>query len=72
MNKVVVRGLPKEIPGQIKERWGKTTQADLDRAEGKSIQLIGLLQEKYSCTHELAELEFKRRLSQILDAGKKE
>jgi len=65
MNKDVFEGKWKEMRGQAKEWWGKLTDDDLDRAEGKSEQLIGLLQEKYGYTRERAEEEFNRRLKEL-------
>jgi uncharacterized protein YjbJ (UPF0337 family) len=53
------------ISGQLDARGDKFTYTDLEQAEGKSVQLIGLLQELYGCNRERAEAEFKRRLKQI-------
>ena len=50
--------------GQVKEWWGKLTDDDLDRAEGKADRLVGLLQEKYGYSREKAEEEFNRRLKE--------
>jgi uncharacterized protein YjbJ (UPF0337 family) len=65
MNKDVLEGKWKQVRGQAKEWWGKLTDDDLDRVEGKSEQLIGLLQEKYGYTRERAEEEFNRRLQEL-------
>ncbi len=65
MNKDIVEGKWKQLRGQAKEWWGKLTDDDLDRAGGKSEQLIGLLQEKYGYTREQAEEEFNRRLKEV-------
>ena len=65
MDKDVLEGKWKQMRGQAKEWWGKLTDDDLDRAEGKSEQLIGLLQEKYGYTRERAEEEFNRRLKEL-------
>ena len=65
MNKDVLEGKWKQMRGQAKEWWGKLTDDDLDRAAGKSEQLIGLLQEKYGYTRERAEEEFNRRLKEL-------
>jgi uncharacterized protein YjbJ (UPF0337 family) len=51
--------------GQVKEWWGKLTDDDLEQANGKADQLIGLLQQKYSYTREQAEKEFNRRLDEV-------
>lgn len=68
MNRDVLEGKWKQLRGQAKGWWGKLTDDDLDRAEGKADQLIGLLQEKYGYTRERAEEEFDRRLKEAKDA----
>jgi uncharacterized protein YjbJ (UPF0337 family) len=68
MNSDILEGQWKQVRGQAKEWWGKLTDDDLDRVAGKAEQLIGLLQEKYGYTHEHAEAEFNRRLSEVKDA----
>jgi uncharacterized protein YjbJ (UPF0337 family) len=65
MNKDILEGKWKQMRGQAKEWWGKLTDDDLDRAAGKSEQLIGLLQQKYGYTREAAEEEFNRRLKEV-------
>jgi uncharacterized protein YjbJ (UPF0337 family) len=62
MNNDVLEGKWKQMRGQAKEWWGKLTDDDLDKAAGKSEQLIGLLQEKYGYTRQRAEAEFNRRV----------
>jgi uncharacterized protein YjbJ (UPF0337 family) len=64
MNKDVFEGKCKQARGQAKERWGKLTDDDLERAGGKADQLIDLLQEKYGYTRERAEEEFNRRMKE--------
>ena len=61
----MLEGKWKQMRGQVKEWWGKLTDDDLDRAAGKSEQLIGLLQEKYGYTRQRAEEEFGRRLEEL-------
>ncbi len=68
MNKDILEGKWKQVRGQAKEWWGKLSDDDLDKAQGKSEQLIGLLQEKYGYTRERAEEEFNRRLKEVKDA----
>jgi uncharacterized protein YjbJ (UPF0337 family) len=50
------------MKGRVKEQWGKITDDELDRAEGKADQMIGLLQQRYGCTREKAEEEYNRFL----------
>lgn len=65
MNKDIFEGKWKQLKGQVKVRWGKLTDDDLDVAEGHSQYLSGKLQERYGLTKEKAEeeiAEFKRKL----------
>ena len=68
MNRDIVEGKWKEMRGQVKEWWGELTDDELDKAGGKSEQIVGLLQQKYGYTRERAEEEFNRRLDEAKDA----
>ena len=70
LNQDVFEGKWKEMRGQVKEWWGKLTDDDLERAGGKTDQLIGLLQQKYGYTRERAEQEFTRRLEEVKENRK--
>ena len=60
MNKDVLQGKWTEMKGKVKEQWGMLTDDDLDRIEGKSEQLLGLLQQRYGYARDKAEEEYKR------------
>ena len=60
MNKDVLQGRWKEMKGKVKEQWGKLTDDDLDKIEGRSEQLMGLLQQRYGYAREKAEEEYRR------------
>lgn len=64
MNNDVFEGKWKQMRGQVKMWWGKLTDDDLDKAEGKSDKIIGLLQERYGYSRAQAEEEFNRRLKE--------
>ena len=57
MNWDQIQGNWKQIRGKALEKWGDLTNDDLDRAEGKREQLVGLVQEKYGYAKEKAERE---------------
>lgn len=57
MNWDVVQGKWKEFSGQIKQRWGKLTDDDLDVIAGKRDELSGRLQKHYGYTKDAAERE---------------
>lgn len=62
MNEDILQGKWKQVRGKAKEWWGELTDDDLDKIEGKSDRLVGLLQEKYGYTRQKAEEEINRRL----------
>ena len=65
MNQDIFEGKWKEMKGQVKEWWGKLTDDDLERVDGKADQLVGLLQQKYGYTTERAEEELNRRIEAV-------
>jgi len=60
MNVDILKGKWKEMKGKVKEQWGNLTDDDLDRIEGRSDQVIGLLQQRYGYTKDRAEEEYNR------------
>lgn len=58
----ILEGKWKQLRGKVKEWWGNLTDDDLDKVEGKSERLLGLLQERYGYTRQRAEEELNRRL----------
>ena len=48
------------IKGNVKEKWGRSTDDNLEIIAGKRDQPIGKLQEKYEYTKERAEEEVDR------------
>jgi uncharacterized protein YjbJ (UPF0337 family) len=72
MNKDVMQGKWKQLRGKVKETWGKLTDDDLDRIEGNSDQLLGLLQERYGYARDKAEAELNRFLEHSPDSADRE
>ncbi len=62
MNEDILEGKWKQVRGQAKEWWGKLTDDDLDKVEGKFERLAGVLQEKYGYSKEAAIEEINRRI----------
>jgi uncharacterized protein YjbJ (UPF0337 family) len=60
MDMNVFEGKWKQFRGRIEEEWGELTDDEVDQAEGKRDQMVGLLQEKYGYTKDKAEREFDR------------
>ena len=59
VNTDIIAGRWKEMKGKAKEQWGKITDDELERAEGKADQMIGLLQRHYGYARDKAEEEYK-------------
>jgi uncharacterized protein YjbJ (UPF0337 family) len=55
MNWDQIAGNWKQFTGRAKQKWGKLTDSDWTRAEGKRDELIGRIQERYGCAKEEAE-----------------
>ena len=56
-NRDVLTGNWKQIRGKVKQTWGKLTDNDLTRINGRFEELAGLVQERYGYTREKAEKE---------------
>jgi uncharacterized protein YjbJ (UPF0337 family) len=48
-----------KFKGEIKERWGRLTDDELDIINGRREQLAGEIQRKYSITREEADREIE-------------
>jgi len=59
MNSDTLKGQWHQLKGEVKNQWGKLTDNDLDRIEGQSEKLIGVLQEKYGYARDRAEQEVR-------------
>jgi uncharacterized protein YjbJ (UPF0337 family) len=58
-----IEGGWKQVKGQVKEKWGKLTDDDLDVVRGKRDQLAGKIQERYGIAKDEVEkqiCEFER------------
>ncbi len=57
MDNNIFTGKWKQFRGDIKRKWGKLTDDDLDRAEGSWDKFVGRLQERYGKSAEDAKKE---------------
>jgi uncharacterized protein YjbJ (UPF0337 family) len=55
MNWDRVEGNWKQMKGKAQQKWGKLTNDDLNLVEGKRIELIGRIQERYGVQRDEAE-----------------
>ena len=63
MNQDILKGNWKQIKGQVREKWGKLTNDDLDVIEGQRERLVGMLQERYGRAQDEIEREVDEFLS---------
>ena len=63
MNWDQIEGNWKQFKGQAMQQWGKLTDDELDRVDGRRTELAGLIQEKYGKSREEAEREIDSWLS---------
>jgi len=59
MNWDTVQGTWLQLRGKVKERWGKLTNDDLDRIEGKRDELLGRIQQRYGVARDEADKQLK-------------
>jgi uncharacterized protein YjbJ (UPF0337 family) len=57
MNEDIIQGKWRQLKGQIKTRWGKLLDDDLDRLDGHREYLVGKIQERYGIARREAEKE---------------
>jgi uncharacterized protein YjbJ (UPF0337 family) len=55
MNWDRVEGNWKTFQGQVRQKWGKLTDDDMDVIEGKRTELAGRLQQRYGYAKDEAE-----------------
>lgn len=54
MNMDILEGQWKQIRGKVQQKWGDLTDDELDKINGKRVELEGVLQKKYGYTKERA------------------
>ncbi len=54
-NQPWLKGKWNEYKGKAKERWGKLTDDDLEKIQGKRDQLLGKIQQRYGESREKVE-----------------
>jgi uncharacterized protein YjbJ (UPF0337 family) len=57
MNEDILKGKWRQLKGEVKSRWGKLTDDDVDRVEGDAEKLIGRVQERYGYQRDEAQRE---------------
>ena len=62
-NQDIIQGEWPALKGQVKLRWGKLTDGDLQRFNGKTAELAHVLQQKYGYGKVQAEMEINQWVS---------
>ena len=57
MNTVQIAGTWLQIKGDIRQKWGKLTEDDLEVIAGSKDKLIGRIQERYGVAKEEAQMQ---------------
>ena len=55
MNEDTLKGQWTQLKGAVREQWGKLTNDDLDRIQGKGEQLVGKIQQRYGIARDEAQ-----------------
>ena len=63
-NRDILAGKWMQVRGQVKQTWGKLTDNDLDRINGRYDELVGLVQERYGYARDQAEKEVTHFIDQ--------
>jgi len=62
--KDILTGKWHELKGQVRQKWGKLTDDDLARLNGKTEELAGVLQQRYGYARAQADIEINKWLSE--------
>jgi uncharacterized protein YjbJ (UPF0337 family) len=54
----------RQMRGTLRSWWGKLTDNDWEQVGGQKDKLVGVLQEKYAYTRDMAEREIERRFNE--------
>ena len=57
MNWDIIEGKWKQVKGEVRGKWGKLTDDDLEVIAGNKDKLVGALQERYGQSRDEAERE---------------
>jgi uncharacterized protein YjbJ (UPF0337 family) len=71
MNKEILKGKWLQVKGDIRTRWGKLTDDEVDQIQGDAEKFLGMLQERYGYRREQAEKELNEFLRMTDDQRKR-
>jgi len=59
MNEATIKGDWNQMKGKIKQKWAQLTDDDIKYVEGKTDELVGIVQKRYGLAREAAEKQCK-------------
>lgn len=59
MNRDILEGKWQQLKGEIKKKWGKLTDDEIDELEGNTDKLVGRIQEEYGYSKEQVERDLE-------------
>jgi uncharacterized protein YjbJ (UPF0337 family) len=62
MNKDIFQGKWHELKGQVRNKWGRLTDDEIESLEGNNEQIYGFLQKHYGLARQEAEKQIKELL----------
>jgi uncharacterized protein YjbJ (UPF0337 family) len=62
-NQDILKGKWPELKGQVKQRWGRLTDDDLQRLSGTTADLVGVLRQRYGYGQAQATIEIRHWVS---------
>jgi uncharacterized protein YjbJ (UPF0337 family) len=65
MNWDRIEGNWKQFRGSAQQKWGKLTNDDLDVVEGRRMELVGKIQERYGIGKDEAEKQVDNWIDQV-------
>jgi uncharacterized protein YjbJ (UPF0337 family) len=69
MNSDQLEGRWKQVKGEVREKWGKLTDHDIQIVGGRRDPLIGRVQQRYGIAREAATKEVDTFLKHLTDSG---
>ena len=60
-----LKGQWEQFQGKVKTQWGRLTDDDLTKVEGRRDQLVGKIRERYAVEKEEAERQVDEWLDQL-------
>jgi uncharacterized protein YjbJ (UPF0337 family) len=65
LNEETWKGKWNEIKGEIRTKWGKMTDDELEQSKGNSTSIIGLIQQRYGAKKEEVEGALEKIVSRF-------